>query len=567
MEETLKKKRPFLFWTAIVCGVGVLSVAGFFFGRKGWAEFKEWRADALAELSGEYAKEGKWNEAAMSADTALRLDPVQPEATRFMAQLMEAEGRWVQAMELYGRLYNSGGGSLEDLKKQAVNAARGNYADPARWLAGVVAEKGEPEFPLVLEAEMLVKKGDVEGAHAKLREAVGIRNSRSARAAMMRFLLERPRKDGGKELFETVWALKDGDDEFAAEALAVGLASGVAAEGQRAEFVQKIRSHPKRTERLLMLADTVEVAVDPGSKPRVAAGMAARLAGAALDERLVGAMWLNSQGQPREALALLPPEDAMKNAAAMRAWLDAAAGLGEWDAMRAVLARKDVPLPAHMAKVYTGRALKMGGKAQEGEAAYRAVVGEFRDRPQETAEILEYLHRSGEYAIFDDGLKAQVAVPAGALDMVSRLVPVVLDARDSARMREVVALALASPNLSDNPALRNDADYLDLVLGRPIDVAALRARREANPGDAALLFTFALERLKAGQSGEALALLENANMDVRTLAPNHLTVLACVLGANGRTNEALQIAAGIPAARISNQELGMMKGFLALPAR
>jgi hypothetical protein len=134
-------------------------------------------------------------------------------------------------------------------------------------------------------------------------------------------------------------------------------------------------------------------------------------------------------------------------------------------------------------------------------------------------------------------------------------------------MREVVALALASPNLSDNPALLNDADYLDLVLGRPVDVAALRARREANPGDAALLFTFVLERLKAGQSGEALALLENANMDVRTLAPNHLTVLACVLGANGRTNEALQIAAGIPAARISNQELEMMKGFLAVQGR
>jgi hypothetical protein len=367
-------------------------------------------------------------------------------------------------------------------------------------------------------------------------------------------------------LLESVWALKDGNDEIALEALAVALAGGVAPEEKRSEFVSSIRMHPKPSEKILLLADTAELAIDPSSKPRVVEGLVRRLKNGKIADRVTGAMWLNSQGQPREVLELIRPEDAISNAAAMRTWLDSVAALGDWNAMLGVLARKDVPLPPHMVRVYTARALKMDGRPAEGEAAYRAALEEFRDKPQEIGEVLEYLHRSGEYAIFDEGLQVQLAKPGEALDIVVRMVPVVLDARDSKRMRDFIAMALESPNLAGNPAIRNDADYLDLVLGRPVDAAALRQRQSENPGDAALLFTLALERLKNGNPRESLALIENAGIDPRALAPNHLTVLACVLAANGRPEAALQVAARIPASRISNEELEMLKSFLSNPA-
>ena len=559
MEESQLKKRPFRFWFGIFAGVVVLALAGFIGGRKAWVALKNWQADRLAELSTKYAKEGRWNEAAMSADTALRLDPAQPEATRFMAGLMEAEGRWEQAMELYGRLYNSGGGNLEDLKKQAINAARGEYYDPARWLAGLAAEKGDPSFPLILEAEILFKKGDVDGAHRTLLQALAKGKSRATQAAMMRFLLANPRMAKGSDLLQAVWALKDGKDDLALEALAVGLAGGVAPEDKRADFISKIRSHPEPNEKILLLADTAELAVDPVSKPRVVGELVRRLKNAKREERLTGAMWLNSQGQPREALELIHPEDAMSEAAAMRAWLDSVAALGEWKAMLDVLARKDVPLPSHMVRVYTARALKMDGRPAEGDAAYRATLVEFRDKPVETLEVLEYLHRSGEYAIFDEGLKAQLEKPGVAMDAMAGVVPVVLDARDSARMREVLGMALATPNLADAVPLLNDAAYLDLVLGRPVDAEVLRARLKEFPNDPAVFFTLVLERLRNGNASEALAMVVQANPDVNSLAPNHLTVLACVLAANGRKDEAVRVASRIPAARISAQELEMLR--------
>jgi thioredoxin-like negative regulator of GroEL len=556
------ENRQRLFYASILLSL-VLGLGLLVWGWRAGVDFLEkWQATNMADLATRYAEEGKFEEAAMSAHTALRLDPLQPEASRFMAGLMEAEGRWEQAMELYGRLYHGGGGTLEDLKKQAVNAARGQYTDPARFLAGEVAKKGEPEFPLLLEAEIRLRNEDLAGAREAIRSAVILHKSRPAQAAMMRFLLAHPDKDENAELLKTIWKLKDGDDAIALEALSVGLASGLVPVESRAEFVAKLRAHPKRTERALLLADTAEVALDPASKPRVAGQIIARLKEGKFDDRLVGAMWLNAQGHPREALALNPPEDAISNPAAMRAWLDSAAALGEWNAMIGVLAREDVPLPPHMARVYTARALKMDDRAAEGDAAYRSALEEVRDKPLETAEVLEYLHRSGEYGIFDEGFKAGLEKPGEAFDMVARLVPVVLDARDSARMREVLEMALASPTLSKAAPLLNDAAYLDLVLGRPVDANALRERLKEFPGDSAVYFTLVLERLRNGNAREALAMVKQANPDVNTLPPNHLTVMACVLAANGRKEDALRTAARIPATRISTQELEMLRAAL-----
>lgn len=552
----------------LLISLPVLGILVFFGARVGLDFFKDRQAEKLAKLARQYAGQGLWEEAAMSADTALRLNFTQPDASRFMAQLMEAEGRWQQAMELYGRLYESGDGTLEDLKNQALAAARGEYNQPARWLAGRVAEQGEPEFPSVLEAEMLLQDGNVKGAYQELRRALAdSKNRRSVRAAMLRFLLIHPRNDGGKELLETIWSLKDGNDAWALEALVLGLSSGVVPVEKRGDFVAAIRRHPQKNARALILADNVEVALDPTAKDRVASRMISRLRTAGLEDRMAGAAWLNSQRMPSEAVDLLPLEDALSSNQAMKIWLDAQAMLGEWDEMRTALAKKSSPVPDHMAKVYTARALKMSGRAAEAEATYTETLAKYGENPELTAEILEYLHRSGEYALFDTGLAPQLDKPGVGLDMMKSIVPVVLDARDSARMRDVLGAALASPNLAENVSLMNDADYLDLVLGRPVDARRLRTRHLEFPSDPASLTTLALERLKAGNESEALALLENAGIDPRTLAPNQLTVLASVLAANGRRNEAAVVAARIPATRVSKQELGMLRKYFSKTPR
>jgi hypothetical protein len=130
-------------------------------------------------------------------------------------------------------------------------------------------------------------------------------------------------------------------------------------------------------------------------------------------------------------------------------------------------------------------------------------------------------------------------------------------------MRSLIAAALQIPAWRDMAPLLNDAAYLDLLLKQPVDARSLRERLRTSPKDPAIISTLALERLCAGQKSEAIALFDGAGLHDALLAPNQRVVLACVLAANGRSEDAVVVAARIPAAKISKQELELLKQYLA----
>ena len=553
--------RRLLLW--VVCiGVALTGILFALSKSYGWA--KRFQAVRLAQMAEGYAEQGKMQEAVMSADTALRLDPRQPTALRFMAELFEADGRSNQAMELYGRLYQSGSGSLEDLKKQSLNALRAGYTEPATYLAKLVAEKGEPDFPLVLEAEIKARNGENAEALDLLRQAVSLHGGRSSRLALLQLLLRTPNADNRNiEISEQLMNLKDGTDLTSLEALAVGVSSDLLPPETRLEWIKKIRQHPIKRLPLLLFADTTEVQLDPASQPRVAAELVQRVRGKSLQDRLQAAQWLLQKGQPRDAVEILPLKDALTRVDSMRTWVDLAAAIGEWNTLRDALAVPTNPLPGHTSKIYTARAFKMSGRDAEGDALYRAVLEEYKDKPAESVQILEYLHRSGEYGLFDASLPYQLAKPSNAMAAMQSLVPVVAEARDSARLRQLFQMAQDCETLKDNNLILNDAAYLDLILGRVTDTAALEKRFQENPADPAVRFTLALARLQQGKKLPALTLLQQANIPPQNLAPNQLLILASVLAANNEPEKAVAVARLIPAVKISDQELEILKSHLA----
>ena len=553
--------RKMLVW--VVC-IG-LALTGILFALSkiyGWA--KRFQAGRLAQMAEGYAKQGKMQEAVMSADTALRLDPRQPTALRFMAELFEADGRSNQAMELYGRLYQSGGGTLEDLKKQALHALSAGYTEPATYLAQLVAEKGEPDFPLLLEAEIKTRNGETTEALEILRQAVDLHGGRSSRLALLRLLLAMPNADNREiDIRTQLMQLKDGTDAAALEALAVGASSDLLPPETRLEWIKKIRQHPIKRLPLLLFADTTEVQLDPASQPRVAAELVQRVRGKSLQDRLQAAQWLLWKGQPQDAVEILPLKDALTRADAMRTWVDLAAAIGEWNTLRDALAVPTNPLPRHISKIYTARAFKMSGRDAEGDALYRAALEEYKDKPAESLEMLEYLHRSGEYGLFDTSLPYQLTKPGNAMAAMQSLVPVVAEARDSTRLRQLFQMAQDCETLKDNNLILNDAAYLDLILGRVTNTAALEKRFQENPADPAVRFTLALARLQQGKKLPALTLLQQANIPPQNLATNQLLILASVLASNNETEKAVAVARLIPAVKISNQELEVLKSQLA----
>ncbi|NBR49337.1 hypothetical protein EBU02_10930 [bacterium] len=172
--------------------------------------------------------------------------------------------------------------------------------------------------------------------------------------------------------------------------------------------------------------------------------------------------------------------------------------------------------------------------------------------------ILEYLQRSGEHGLCDETLKPLLARPESALETLSRLIPVVQDQRDSVRLRQILALAQAEPSLAQNTAILNDVDYLELVLGRQIDLKKIEARFEVSPEDMPTRFTYALALLKDGKKSQALSLLMKDLVPLGQLTPSQLAILSQALALNGKKQDAIAVGSLIPAARLSAQEIEML---------
>ena len=78
-------------------------------------------------------------------------------------------------------------------------------------------------------------------------------------------------------------------------------------------------------------------------------------------------------------------------------------------------------------------------------------------------------------------------------------------------------------------------------------------------------FTLALASLKQGKKLPALTLLQQGKIPPQNLAANQLLILASVLAANNEPQKAIAIARLIPATKISNQELELLKSYLVKP--
>jgi tetratricopeptide (TPR) repeat protein len=237
-------------------------------------------------------------------------------------------------------------------------------------------------------------------------------------------------------------------------------------------------------------------------------------------------------------------------------WLDALAMQNRWGEILEALGREGQPLPDYQKGLYTGRALVAQGKTAEGKRAYGKALGEAFPKREEFLLALAYLGRAGEDDLFEQGLRKALEDPKGRAEVMQAVVPAVAGRQDAARTRRVYEIAAALPGAGEDLILRNDLDYLSLVLGQPVDVQVLAERSRANPRDFSLRVTHALALLRAGNAKQALRDLEDCEPDVvvQLLPPHQKAVVAAALALNGRENEAKGAAITIPPMSLSKQE-------------
>lgn len=537
----------------------VLAVLGVCAGGALWAKGKLERRQSrkLTAMATEYLREGKGEEARMGLQAALRLDPRNAEALRLEARLLLAQGANAEALDALRELTESGQLGFEDLTLYATLAAREGDTALADRLVNSAAAGGNAVLRHLLRAQVKGAANDPAGAEKELREAVALDESGEAGLFLARFLVSRRlNAETAPEVLALLKKLTGRPDQLGAEALVQGLSAGVVPPVELEGWITALRSHPEMNAQGLLLADAVEIRLRPATKAEVVGRMAARLQGKPLAERVQGMTMAMRVGEPQTASSLVEPAEAAGDVGIFSIWLDALGLQNRWAEILEALGREGQPLPEFLRGLYTGRALVAQGKMAEGRRAYgNALEGAFPKR-EEFLMAVAYLGRVGEDDLFEQGLRKALEDPDGRAEVMRAVVPAVAGRLDATRTRRVYEIAASMPGGGEDMVLRNDMDYLALVVGQPVDVATIAERSRANPRDFALRVTHAMALLRSGNGKQALQELENCEPDVHvaTLIPQQKAVVAAALALNGRNQEAQAVAMSIPPMSLSKQE-------------
>jgi len=536
---------------------GACAVVG---GRWAYGKFVNRQANALVAKATEDLRRGNATQARMGVETALRLKPGHPSATRLLARVQAATGEPEKALATFQKLGDESQLSLEDIKLYSSLALRKGEDELAGRLADFAGAHGDPAFPHLLESSMQLRDKKPAEAEAALRAAVQADAGDNTRAILLDFLLAN--RKPGQSVTEIAAIIEDfstRENAFGAQALALGLRTGFMNPDKRGEWIEKLRTHPQATIQHRILAESAALAMDPKSKPEVAARLVEFSKPRPLPDRAAAAQWLAANGFPSEALSILPLEESLQHPGTFIVWLDANAVVQNWSGCLEALSRPENPLPSHHANLFRGLALRELGRSAESEAAFRDSIREAGDDPEAFAFVLAYLFGANESKLFEENLATlpdQPQLPAIAAASYRLLYPSVKQRRDAELSLRVLESLSAAIAITRNPAFQNELAHQRILLGKPAPLDFLRNHSEKNPDDLATLTTLAFHQLKNGDPAGAMALFDGygPDVDARSLPPRILCIFSATLAANGKTDLARKVASIIPRASLSTQE-------------
>lgn len=596
----------------------------------GYRQLKKRQIRRLDEQALTYLQQGKMQEAQMSLQTALRLNPSDSVALRLQTRLQQSQGKELAGLQAYQELARSGKMTIGDLPPFAMLAERqGNTKLADRLAEG--AAKSSPTLGHLIRAELLKQRKQPAEAAAELRLAIkesevpfpaktaeaqtknvakdAPKNSNttnasnatnaskgpamdpkavakmrmemgnSARMALVDLLLKQGGAiypgDSAKAAVELLSLLKElagRENEVSLQALATGLRAGVIPPAERGEWIERLRSHPKVTPELLLLSDVAAIQRDSTDKGAVVSSMIERAKKQASGQtpeqvskqRLAAAQVLLEMKELARVEELISRDEAMKSPAAFLIWMQAKVLAANHGEVIKALELPANPLPPHLRDLYLAAELKADHQDAKADAAFQRALADHvihGKKGPEQVETLIFLSAAGEQNLFEQGLKALLADPADAETSLHAVVAGVEHQQDSAKQLRILELASVAPTFSGNVRVANELAYLRLVMGQPVEMRDLVARREANPNEFAFRVTESLALVQAGKNARALEVLESieADVDASKLPSRQLAMLAMAMALNGDREKAKMLLSHVRPDQLSRQEISLIQ--------
>jgi tetratricopeptide (TPR) repeat protein len=554
--EVSQRRRRTLVRRLVIAGLA-LAVVLSAIGALAYPRIKEWRARQFAAQALDLLAAGKLQEAFNNASSAVQVGPAVPEARRAQAAVLFAAGRPDGAAHLQ-HLIDAGQASAQDRLDLAEAALR--FGDPAtaeREAFHLLQAGDQTAAALLILARVRISQQRLPDAKQALRESIEAGAGPEASLLLARLDLTEGTPDSIASAVAVLEPLTTRPDEAGLQALVTLLSSPALRQPAAGQWIETLKRHPMAADEHRFAAASAEIETNPKAREATIERTIAEYRGGTAEQLAALARWLNLQREFDRVLEVIPPEEALARSDLFLIRLDAMAGRGDWEGLSTLLAGNNLPLQAPIVLLYRGRAARERGDASESAALYRRAVIDSAPTPDLMWYVINYLERIGEEAVLEQELVRLTSNPSAARQAFQALVPIIQRRQDAEELFQLYNRMIKA--LPADPAVQNDHRYFAAMTGRRADESGAAGLVAAEPQMLAYRITLALTRLKNGRPAEALAVFDGVTLDPAQIQPYQRAVLAAVLGANGRSDEARQLARSVPGDSVTAAELDLIK--------
>ena len=517
---------------------------------------KEWRARQFAERADALRAEGKLQEAFNNAASAIQMRPGLADVRRSYAAVLLAGGKQ-EGLIVLQQLVTDGLATTDDRIDLAEAALRFNDPATAEREALFLMQQGESTpRALYILARVRLAQQKLPDALQALRESIEAGGGADPSILLARLQMAANTEESINSALELLRPIAKQQDKPGLEALLVLVASPALKSSEGPGWVSALRDHPRANDEQKLAAASAEIQLDPTKYTDIVQRTVAEYRDGPVETRAQLARWLNQNREYDGVLDVVTAEEAATRSDLFLIRLDAMAGSGDWPGIGELLKGESIPLQSAVVLLYRGRAARETGDPQASASFYRRAVIEAARTPDVMWYVINYLQRVGEDSVLEQELARMTENPATARQAFQALVPIVQKRQDAEELYQLYDRMIHL--LPADPVVQNDHRYFAALTGRRADVSGARELVDQQPNMLAYRITLALTHLKNAQPEAAMRVFNGVTLDPAQIQPYQRAVLAAVLAANNREDEARQLARSVPGDVVTTQEVELI---------
>lgn len=272
--------------------------------------------------------------------------------------------------------------------------------------------------------------------------------------------------------------------------------------------------------------------------------------------------WLNSKGAQARTVELVDEYRALERKDLYMIYLDALAGVGDWEAVRRMLNKPEAPLQPYMKALFMVRYHYESGDLEAASESWKRVMLTCESLGDDRVKGLWWVEH---YARKMRWLDYRRTVLQRLTDLPSEMRRayeslILLEKADGNMEALLDIYRRMMKDYPDDTALLNDYAYLRLLCGREVWDALRVAQTlvKENPNYLSFRVTLALAYLQAGEAPLALQTLKETPVEWRRVPDSYQMIAALVLAAAGDKQTANEFLREVNPEKLMNEERALL---------